>query len=116
MSEDELEQIRKRKEMELRQRIALQKQREAQDQEIEAQKNAIMRKILDPDARTRLTNIRMVKPQFAAQTELQLIQLAQTNQLSRLGVHLPMSDTDFKKILQRISTSEKKEKFKIRRI
>ncbi|MHA1268816.1 MAG: DNA-binding protein [Candidatus Helarchaeota archaeon] len=116
MSEDELEQIRKRKELELRQRIAIQKQREDEQQQLEAKKNAILRQILDPDARVRLTNIKMVKPSFAAQLELQLIQLAQTNQLQRMGIQLPMSDANFKMILQKISNIEKKDKFKIRRV
>ncbi|MHA1252981.1 MAG: DNA-binding protein, partial [Candidatus Helarchaeota archaeon] len=79
-----------------------------EEQEMEAQKNAIMRQILDADARVRLTNIKMVKPQFAAQLELQLIQLAQTNQLQRMGFRLPISDAQFKELLRRISGTEKR--------
>jgi len=116
MSDDELEEIRRRKEQDMKDRLAQQQQRQSQEQQIEAQKNAIMRMILDPDARTRLTNIKMVKPQFAAQIELQLIQLAQGNQLQRMGFQLPMSDEQFKKLLIRISETDKKEKFTIRRV
>lgn len=114
--DEELEEIRKRRELELKQRLASQQQKQEQEQQFEAQKASILRKILDPDARVRLTNIRMVKPQFANQIELQLIQLAQSNQLQRMGFQLPMSDAQFKTLLQRISDSEKKEKFNIKRM
>ncbi|MBD3230699.1 MAG: DNA-binding protein [Candidatus Lokiarchaeota archaeon] len=116
MSDEELEKIRKRKEMELRKRASMQQQRKAQEEQIEAQKNAVMRKILEPDARVRLTNIRMVKPNFASQLEVQLIQLAQSNQLQRMGFKLPMSDAQFKQLLKRISAADKKKDINIRRI
>ena len=116
MSDEELEEIRRRKELELRRRVATQEQQQTQKQQLTEKKNAIMRQILDPDARVRLTNIKMVKPQFAAQLEMQLIQLVQSNQLQRMGFRLPMNDSQFKTLLQQISTTDKKEKFKIRRI
>lgn len=116
MSDDELERIRKQKELELRQRASVQQQRKAQEDEMEARKNAIMRQILGPDARTRLTNIKMVKPEFASQIEIQLIQLAQSNQLQRAGFNLPMSDQQFKQLLKKISSSTEKKEIKIKRI
>jgi len=82
-------------------------------EEINAQKQAILRKILSPEARSRLANIRMARPEFAAQLELQMIQLAQSGQLSRLGP-LPLSDEHFKMILSRLSG--KKQEIRIRHI
>ena len=114
MSDDELEQIKKRKMMELQAQARQQEAMQQQRQEMEAQKAAIMRKILSPEARTLLENIRMVRPEFAQQVELQMIQLAQQGQLSRAGIRIPMSDDDFKKILQRIQG--KKKDIKIRKI
>ncbi|MHA1785804.1 MAG: DNA-binding protein [Candidatus Helarchaeota archaeon] len=114
MSDDELEQIRKRKMMEIQAQAQQQEAIKRQQQEIEAQKNAIMRKILSPEARMRLENIRMVRSEFAQQVELQMIQLAQTGQLARAGIQTPLSDADFKKILQKLQG--KKKDIKIRHI
>ncbi|MHA1798814.1 MAG: DNA-binding protein [Candidatus Helarchaeota archaeon] len=114
MSDDELEQIRKRKMMEIQAQAQQQEAIKRQQQEIEAQKNAIMRKILSPEARMRLENIRMVRSEFAQQVELQMIQLAQTGQLARAGIQTPLSDADFKKILQKLQG--KKKDIKIRHV
>ncbi|MHA1278737.1 MAG: DNA-binding protein [Candidatus Helarchaeota archaeon] len=113
MDEDELEEIRRRKLAQLQsQAVEAERQQEMQER-VESQKQAILRKILSPEARSRLANIKMVRPEFAAQIELQMIQLAQSGQLSRLGP-LPMSDESFKAILSRLSG--KKQEFKIRHI
>jgi programmed cell death protein 5 len=113
MDDEELEEIRRRKMAQLQGQIGdAQRQQEARE-EVESQKQAILRKILSPEARSRLTNIAMVRPDFAAQLEMQLIQLAQSGQLARLGP-LPLSDENFKKILTRLSG--KKQEFKIKHI
>ncbi|MFX1298416.1 MAG: DNA-binding protein [Promethearchaeota archaeon] len=113
MSDEELEEIRRRKLAQLQsQAIDAQRKQEMQE-EIDAQKQAILRKILSPEARSRLANIRMVRPEFAAQLELQVIQLAQSGQLARLGP-LPLSDENFKRILARLSS--KKQEFRIKHI
>ena len=107
MSEDELEEIRKRKMLEMQAKAQQQQAMQQQKAEIEAQKAAIMRKILSPEARTRLENIRMVRAEFAQQVEMQMIQLAQTGQLARAGIKLPMNDAQFKQILQKIQGKKK---------
>ncbi|MHA1648785.1 MAG: DNA-binding protein [Candidatus Helarchaeota archaeon] len=113
MDDEELEEIRRRKLAQLQsQALEAQRQQEMQE-EINAQKQAILRKILSPEARSRLANIRMARPEFAAQLELQMIQLAQSGQLSRLGP-LPLSDEHFKMILSRLSG--KKQEIRIRHI
>ena len=95
MSEDEeIEALRKRRLLELQQRI-LQEQQQAEAQErVELQKQALMRRILTPEARQRLANLKMVKPQFASQLELQLIQIAQQGKLK-----LPIDDDRLKEML-----------------
>ena len=73
MSDDELEAIRQRKLASLQQQALREKAEEQAAAEVQAQKEAILRQILTPEARQRLTNIKMVKQQFAEQIEMQLI-------------------------------------------
>ena len=113
MSEEkDLENIRKRKLEELQQRALQQQYAEQQQQEYESKKYLIMRKILSPEGRQRLENIRMVKPQFAEQIELQLIQLYQAG---RLTGAIPLQDKAFKKLLEQISSMDKKKNYKIKK-
>jgi len=108
MSDEELEEIRRRKLLAMQQREDEQKQAQAERQ-LEAQKQALLRQILSPEARQRLTNLNMVKPQFTEQLELQLIQLAQAGKLP-----IPLSDAQLKQIL--IQLQSRKRETKIRRI
>ena len=78
-------------------------------QQIEAQKQALLAKILAPEARQRLNNLKMVKPEFAEQIEMQLIQMAQTGKLP-----IPLSDAQLKAIL--IQLQSRKREPTIRRI
>lgn len=109
MSEDELEEIRKKKLLAMQQKFA-EEQRQAQIQEqMELQKQTLLRKILTPEARQRLSNLKMVKPEFTETLELQLIQLAQQGKLP-----IPLSDDQLKQILAQLQ-SQKRE-IRIRRI
>jgi programmed cell death protein 5 len=108
MSDEELEEIRRRKLLAMQQRNDDQKQSQA-EQQLEAQKQALLRQILSPEARQRLTNLKMIKPQFTEQLELQLIQLAQAGKLP-----IPLSDARLKQIL--IQLQSRKRETKIRRI
>ena len=109
MSEEEIEELRKRKLLELRRRLAEEQQRAQVEQQIEIQKQALLRRILTADARSRLTNLKMVKPQFAEQLELQLIQLAQQGK-----INIPMTDEQLKEILVRLQSGRRKTR--IRRV
>jgi programmed cell death protein 5 len=108
MSDEALEEIRRRKLLAMQQRGDEQKQAQVERQ-LEAQKEALLRKILSPEARQRLTNLKMVKPEFTEQLELQLIQLAQTGKLP-----IPLPDAQLKQIL--IQLQSRKRETKIRRI
>jgi programmed cell death protein 5 len=111
--EEELENIRRRKLAELQQQAAQQQAIEAQEKAYKDQKFLLMRKILSPEGRQRLENIRMVKPQFAEQIELQLIQLFQ---MGRLRGAIPLPDKAFKKLLEQIAQSGKKKEFRIKNL
>jgi len=109
MSEEELEALRKRRMFELQRRLSQEQQRIQAQQQIEIQKQAILRRILTSDARQRLTNLKMVKPEFTEQLELQLIQLAQQNRIS-----IPMTDEQLKEILKKLQSQRRD--IKIRRV
>ncbi len=106
-SDEELEALRRRRMAEM-QRGAVDDQRRAQAQQQERQKQSIIRRILTPEARQRLTNIRMVKPEFAEDLEMQLIQLAQSGRLQS-----QVTDEQLKKTL--IQLQGQKKEIKIRR-
>ncbi|MFX1346778.1 MAG: DNA-binding protein [Promethearchaeota archaeon] len=111
-NDEELENIRRRKIEQLRQQAAQQQIAEAQQKEFEEKKYLIMRKILSVEGRQRLENIRIVKPQYAEQIEMQLIQLFQSGQLRGAT---PLPDKAFKKLLEQLSTLERKKEFKIKK-
>lgn len=69
-------------------------ERQAQEQ---AQKEAILRSILSPDARERLSRVRIARPDQAEVLERQLIALSQSGRLTR-----PLEDEDVKAILARL--------------
>ena len=109
MTDEELEQIRKRKLLSMQQRVS-DEQRQAQaEAQLDAQKQALLSKILTPEARQRLNNLKMVKPEFIEQIELQLIEMAQTGKLP-----IPLSDAQLKQIL--IQLQSRKREPTIRRI
>ncbi|WP_010477434.1 DNA-binding protein [Thermococcus zilligii] len=107
MAED-VEEIKKRKLMELQRKYLEQQkaQEEAirQEMELEAQLNAIMRKVLTPEARERLGRVKLVRPELARQVELILAQLYQAGQIKE-----PLSDEKLKRILAQIEERTRKE-------
>ena len=109
MNEEEIEELRRRRLLQLQRRLAEEQQQVQVQQQIEIQKQALLRRILTSDARQRLTNLKMVKPEFAQQLELQLIQLAQQGKIA-----IPVTDEQLKEILVRIQSSRRE--FKIRRV
>ena len=109
MSDDELEAIRQKKLASLQQQALREKAEEQAAAEVQAQKEAILRQILTPEARQRLTNIKMVKPQFAEQIEMQLIQLASSGRLKG-----QVTDEQLKALLQQLQGKERERKITFR--
>ncbi len=107
--DEELEIIRQRKLAALREQAAQAESEQERAAEIEAQKEAILRQILDPEARARLTNIKMVKPQFAEQIEMQLLQLATTGRLRG-----KVTDEQLKSLLLQLQARERERKISFR--
>jgi programmed cell death protein 5 len=109
MSDEELGELRRRKLLAMQQRMNDEQKQTQADRQLEAQKESLLRQILSPEARQRLTNLKMVKPEFTEQLELQLIQLAQAGKLP-----IPLSDAQLKQIL--IQLQSRKRETTIRRI
>ena len=77
--------------------------------EATAQKEQILRQVLSPEARLRLNNVKMVKPELANAVENYLINLAAQGQARG-----QITDEQLKQILA--STQQPKRDFKINRI
>ncbi|MCW3981524.1 MAG: DNA-binding protein [Candidatus Bathyarchaeota archaeon] len=106
--DEEMEALRRKRMQDLQKRVSQEQVRAQRQQQIEAQKQNLLRRILTPEARQRLTNLKMVKPEFAGQIELQLIQLAQAGRLK-----IPVSDPQLRKILAQLQPERRD--IKIRR-
>lgn len=109
MEEEEIEELRKRKMLELRAKLEEQQRQVEQRKQYEIQKRLAIQQILTPEARSRLANIRAAKPEFAEQLEIQLIQLAQAGKLGS-----KITDAQLRQILGRLQA--RKREFKIRRV
>ena len=110
MSEDEeLEALRRRRLLELQRQLLQEQQRAEAQKQLELQRQALMRRILTPKARQRLTNLKRVRPEFASQLENQLIQAAQQGR-----INIPITDDQLKEILSRLQSARRE--IRIRRV
>lgn len=107
-SDEELEQLRRRRMAEMQRAAYDDQRRSQQQQQVDRQKQSIIRQILTTEARQRLANIKMVKPEFAEELEMQLIQLAQSGRLQT-----QITDEQLKKTL--VQLQSQKREVKIRR-
>ncbi len=106
---DNIEALKEKRLAEMQRRAAEEDRAEGMKQEAEAQKQNVLRVILSPEARSRINNLKIVRPDFADQLELQLIQLAQQGRLP-----VPLTDEYLKKILA--GMQDKKRDIRITRI
>lgn len=108
MTEDdeELEELRKKRlaELQMQQQAALQQQQDAEEETfaVEKQRQMILKQVLDPEAKSRLTRIKLAHPEFATTVEDQLIMLAQSGRLSKV-----ITDAELKQILRKVQPKKK---------
>ena len=84
-------------------------QEKQDNKKLEAQKEHILKQILSPEARSRLNNIKMVRPELSDLVEQYLIGLVTQGRM-----HSQITDEQLKQIL--ISIQQPKRDFKINRI
>jgi len=97
----DIEELRRKRMQELQQQAAAQQaasqEQEQARREFDAQKKQAMLQILTPEARGRLANLRLTKPELVDQIELQLIQLAQMGR-----VKSQITDDQLKELLKNL--------------
>lgn len=104
-SEDrELEEIRRRKLLELQKRLEEEQRLREEQARLEAQREALLRRLLSPAARDRLANVKLVKPELARAVEDAIIQLVQVGRLAP-----PVGEDVVKSLLIEIDSRTRRE-------
>jgi programmed cell death protein 5 len=107
--DEDLEQIRKRRLEQLQaQQNAMQGPSTEEIERAQAQRSALLRQVLTPEARERLNSIRLTRPDFADSVESQLLVLHQSGRLSA-----QITDEQLKQLLKQIAP--KKQNIRITR-
>jgi len=102
--DEELEAIKRRRLLEYQRLLERMRREEEQRRIYEMKKEAVLRHILTPEARQRLTNLKLVRPELVEQLEEQLIQLASTGR-----IQTPISDSVLKEILKTVMARSRRE-------
>jgi programmed cell death protein 5 len=107
--DEDLEQIRKRRLEQLQaQQSHMQGPSTEEIERAQAQRSALLRQVLTPEARERLNSIRLTRPDFADSVESQLLVLYQSGRLSA-----QITDEQLKQLLKQIAP--KKQNIRITR-
>lgn len=107
--EDELEALRQRKLQELQ--LQAQQQAVAQEQQkrLDAERQMLMRQLLTPEARERLANLRMTRPDVVETVENQLIMLVQSGRITQ-----QIDDYTLRQILRKVMPQKREIKIERR--
>jgi len=107
--EDELDALRQRKLQELQ--VQAQQQAVAQEQQkrLDSERQMLMRQILTPEARERLANLRMTRPDVVESVENQLIMLVQAGKISQ-----QIDDYTLRQILRKVMPQKREIKIERR--
>lgn len=101
MAEDDDEELNELKRRQMEQFGSSYYNRKAQEQKLEEEKRNILRAILEPEARSRLDNLRIVRPELTNMIESQLIALYQQGRIERV------SDEQLKALLYNLASKQK---------
>jgi len=103
--DEELERLRQQRMAELQARAAEEQARRQREME----RAAVMRMVLTPEARQRLNNLKLIKPDLAEKVETYLLQAVQTG-----NVRLPLGDEELKALLDRLLPKKRETKIEWR--
>ena len=95
--DEELERLKQQKMRELLQERQQAEVLDKRREDFEAQKSAVLRQLLTPEARERLARLKMAHPDVVGMVEQQLIGLAQTGRLNKM-----IDDETLKGLLERL--------------
>ncbi|MEM0344123.1 MAG: DNA-binding protein [Thermoplasmata archaeon] len=95
--DEELEILRQRKLQELQLRAQQEALAQEQAKRIEAERQLLMRQLLTPEARERLANLRMTRPDIVELVENQLIMLVQAGRITQ-----QIDDYTLRQILRKV--------------
>jgi len=99
-----LEEIKRRKLLELQRRLEEEQRLREEEARLEAQREALLRTILTHRARERLANVKLVRPELARAVEDAVIQLVQTGRLAP-----PVDEDVVKRLLVEIDSRIRRE-------
>ena len=94
----QLEELRRRKMQELQAQAHNEQAQSAARAEANAQKEVVLRAILEPEARERLTRVRMARPDVAESLENQLLSLYQSGRIRQR-----IDDETLRRLLARVA-------------
>ena len=100
--DEELEEIKKKKMEQIKKQQEGQEQQQQAEEQMRAQKKALLRQVMTPDARERLGNIRVARPDLAERIESQIISLAQ-----RGATKGKIDDETLKELLKKLKGNKK---------
>ena len=110
MADDtELEALRQRKLQELQVRAQQEAVAQEQAKQLDAQRAMLMRQILTPEARERLANLRMTRPDLVEHVENQLVMLVQSGRVTD-----KIDDYTLRQLLRRIMPTKREIKIERR--
>ena len=107
--ENELDLLRQKKLQELQMRAQQEAAAQEQAKQVEAQKAMLMRQILTPEARERLANLRMTRPDIVEQVEDQLLMLVRSGRVSQ-----QIDDYTMRQILRKVMPTKREIKIERR--
>lgn len=102
--DEELEELKRRKLLEYQKMVEEARRREEERRRIEAERQAALARILTPEARARLANLKLVKPELVEALEVQLIQLARAGRIP-----VPVTDEALKSLLRELSARSRRD-------
>lgn len=98
---DDLKDIKKKKMENMKSEMEEERKvQEEKEEQMEQMKKQMLRKILTSDARGRLSNLRMARPDFTKRVENRLIQIAKSGRIDT-----PLTDDQLKKVLKKLQSN-----------